>query len=99
MTSKPITVTAAFQARPGKESELKRVLSGLLGPTRQESGCLNYDLHASKQDPAKFLFHENWASQSALDAHLQSSHVKALLPRVEELCSEFPLILVWEKLG
>lgn len=96
MSTKPITVTAAFQARPGKEAELKQVLSALLGPTRKESGCLNYDLHLSKQDPAKFLFYENWSSQVALDAHLQSPHIKALLPRVEELCSEFPQILLWE---
>ena len=99
MSSKPITVTAAFQARSGKEAELKGILSGLLGPTRRELGCLNYDLHVSKQDPAKFLFHENWASQAELDAHLQSPHIKALLPRVDELCSEFPQILLWENLG
>ena len=99
MIMKTLTVIATFQARPGKEAELRAALLGLLAPTRQESGCLNYDLHASPEDPAKFLFHEIWTGKAALDAHLQSLHVKALLPRVEELCPAFPEITTWEKLG
>jgi quinol monooxygenase YgiN len=50
------------------------------------------------EDPAKFLFHENWTSQAQLDAHLQSAHIKALLPRVDALCVAFPEITIWEKL-
>lgn len=94
-----ITVTATFQARPGKEAELRAALIGLLAPTRKEAGCVNYDLHQSPEDSAKFLFHENWTNKAALDAHLQSAHVKALLPRVEELCVAFPEIKIWEKIG
>jgi quinol monooxygenase YgiN len=96
---KTITVVATFQARPGKESDLRAALIGLLAPTRKESGCLNYDLHQSTEDPAKFLFHENWASKAALDAHLQSPQIQALLPRVDELCGAFPEIKLWEKIG
>ena len=96
---KTLTVIATFQARPGKEAELRAALNGLLAPTRKETGCINYDLHASPEDPAKFLFHENWMSQAALDAHLQSPHLKALLPRVDELCPAFPQITTWEKVG
>lgn len=94
-----ITVVATFQARPGKESELRNVLLGLLAPTRKEAGCVNYDLHQSPEEPARFLFHENWTSQAALDAHLQSAHIKALLPRVDELCVALPEIYIWEKIG
>ena len=99
MSTKTVTVVATFQARPGKEAELKNALTGLVAPTRQEAGCLNYDLHASPEDPAKFLFHENWTSQTHLDAHLQSAQIKALLPRVDELCTAFPEIKIWEKIA
>jgi len=99
MSAKNITVVATFQARPGKEAELKKALAGLVAPTRQETGCLNYDLHASPEDPAKFLFYENWTSKATLDAHLQSAHVKALLPRVDELCMAFPEIKIWEQIA
>ena|SRR5688572_24356993 len=96
---KSLTVIATFQARPGKEAELRTALTGLLAPTRQEAGCINYDVHVSPVDPARFMFHENWTSQAALDAHLQSPHVKALLPRVDELCTAFPEITTWERIG
>ena len=95
---KALTVVATFQARPGKESALRAALTGLLGPTRREPGCLNYDLHQSPEDPAKFLFHENWTDQAALDAHLKSPHIQKLLPRVDELCTAFPQITIWEKI-
>lgn len=96
---KNLTVIATFQARPGKETELRAALEGLVAPTRKENGCVNYDLHASPENPAKFLFHENWTSKAALDAHLQTPHIKALLPRVDELCVAFPEITIWEKVG
>ena len=99
MSAKTITVVAAFQARAGREAELKTALIGLVAPTRKEAGCINYDLHASPEDPAKFLFHENWTSQAHLDAHLQSAHIKALLPRVDELCVVFPEIKIWEEIA
>jgi quinol monooxygenase YgiN len=96
---KTITVVATFQARPGKETELRKALIGLVAPTRKEAGCINYDLHVRPEDPAKFLFHENWTSQAHLDAHLQSAHIKALLPRVGELAVGLPEIQIWEKIA
>lgn len=99
MSTRAITVVAMFQARPGQETELKKALTGLVAPTRNEAGCINYDLHILPEDPAKFLFHENWTSQAHLDAHLQSAHIKALLTRLEELCAAFPEIKIWEKIA
>ena len=99
MSAKIITVVATFQARPGKEIELKNALIGLVAPTRKEAGCLNYDLHASPEDPAIFLFHENWMSKSHLDAHLANTHIQALLPRVGELCVAMPKIKIWEQIA
>ena len=99
MSAKTITVVATFEAKPGKEAELQQALIGLVAPTRQEAGCLNYDLHVLPEEPAKFLFHENWTSKAHLDAHLQSAHIKALLPRVPELAVAKPEIKIWERIA
>jgi quinol monooxygenase YgiN len=99
MSAKTITVVATFQARPGREAELKKALISLVAPTRKEAGCINYDLHQSPEDAAKFLFHENWTCRELLDAHLKSPHVAALLPRVGELCVAFPEIKIWERVA
>jgi quinol monooxygenase YgiN len=96
---KTVTVIATFEARPGKETELRNALVGLVAPTRQETGCLNYDLHVLPESPAKFLFHENWTTKAALDAHLQTPHIQALLPRLDELCTEPPAIVIWDRIA
>ena len=51
MDAKPIIMTVGFQARPGKEAELREALTEVLTPTRQEDGCLFYDLHVAADDP------------------------------------------------
>jgi len=99
MSAKAITVIATFQARPGKEVELKKALISLVTPTHQEAGCINYDLHTSPENPAKFLFHENWVSKAHLDAHLKNTHIQVLLPRLDELCIGLPEIVIWEKIA
>ena len=99
MSAKTITVVATFQAKPCKAEELKRALISLVAPTRKEAGCLNYDLHQSPDDPGKFLFHENWTTKAALDAHLQMPHIQVLLPRMDELAVGMPDIVIWEKIA
>ncbi len=96
---KTVTVVATFEARPGKELELRNALMGLVAPTRKENGCLNYDLHVLPENPARFLFHENWTSKAALDAHLQNTHLQAFLPRLDELCVKPPEIVIWERIA
>ena len=98
MTMQTLTIVATAQARPGKEAALRAALTGLLAPTRMEAGCINYDMHISPEDPSSFLFYETWAGQAEFDAHMKSPHMKALLPRLDELCLAFPQITPWKKL-
>lgn len=99
MSAKTVTVVAMFQAKPGKEAELKKALLALMAPTRKEAGCVNYDLHQSPEAPGKFLFHENWTSKAALDAHLKTPHIQVLLPRLDELAVGMPEMTIWEKIA
>ena len=72
-----IDVVAHIQAKPGQEAAVRAVLEGFIAPTRQEDGCLRYDLFADADDPTKFTFIEEWASREALDVHGQSAHIQA----------------------
>jgi quinol monooxygenase YgiN len=98
MNTKPVTLTVTFQARPGKEAELRKTLLGLLAPTRAEVGCINYDLHIAPDDPSKFLFFENWASKAHHEAHDKTPHVQNLRARINEI-SLPPVKGFWEKIG
>jgi quinol monooxygenase YgiN len=70
-----ITIVACFRAKPGKQNELEKLLTELLEPTRQEDGCLNYDLHKSQDDPQQFMLHENWTCDATYQAHRKSAHL------------------------
>ena len=41
MTNQQITVVVRIGAKPGLEPRVRQELSGLLGPTRREKGCIN----------------------------------------------------------
>jgi quinol monooxygenase YgiN len=93
-----LTVVARITAKPGREDEVKQALLANVAPTRAERGCIDYDLHQSHQDPAVFLFYENWESQKDLDAHSQSPHIQALRARAADLFAEPVLIELFRPL-
>jgi quinol monooxygenase YgiN len=93
MSAKPIIMTVLFQARPGREAELRQALTDVLEPTRKEDGCLFYDLHVATDDPSKLLFHESWASQAHHAAHDRTPHIQALRARIGEL--SLPAVKNW----
>jgi len=97
MKSRTLTLVVTFQARPGKEDKLRTLLTGMLAPTRQEEGCLNYDLHTSPDDPSKFLIYENWASKGHHEAHDKTPHVQNLRACISELASR-PVKTHWERI-
>lgn len=80
-----VTVVARVRAKRGMEQKAQAALMTLIEPTRREKGCLNYDLHVSVDDPAQFIFYENWTSKSALDDHLLSNHIAAVRAQAETL--------------
>jgi len=91
-----VVVVGAFKAVPGKEDEALEAFEALVEPTHAESGCILYALHRGADDPGRLTFVERWASREALDEHLKSPHVAALLERVEELFGDSADITVFE---
>ncbi len=96
--STKVTVVARMQARPGMEARLKEELLHMVAETRKEEGCINYDLHQSPDDPAKFLFYENWTSRAHLDRHAQSAHIQSFRSRAGDLLVAPTEIALWTML-
>ena len=99
MNAKSLTVVAQIKAKPGTESQVRQELLSLVAPSRKDAGCLNYDLHQALDNPALFLFHENWTSKAQLDQHLETPDLQAVLARLGQLVAEPPQITLWEKIG
>ena len=94
-----LTVVAILKAKKGMEAEVEAELQSLIGPTRREPGCLNYDLHQLNDDPAVCLFHENWKSKEDLDQHLAMPYLQKFQGRAEELLAEPVDLKLLTKIG
>jgi quinol monooxygenase YgiN len=69
-----ITLIVMLRAKEGQQLLLEAELRALVGPTRKEEGCLQYDLHAAADHPGSYLLHEVWASREDHGAHTRTPH-------------------------
>jgi quinol monooxygenase YgiN len=74
-----IQVVAVIIAKPGSEDVVRDAMLSLVGPTREEAGCLAYDLSESASAAGTFVTVEEWNAPSDLDLHMQSPHIQAAL--------------------
>jgi quinol monooxygenase YgiN len=92
MSKMTLRVIAHLKARTGRGEELREVLHGLVGPTRKEPGCLQYQLLADRDSDLDFTFLEEWRDEEALAAHFETEHLRHARERFHDLL-EAPLDL------
>ncbi len=85
MSSTIVTVVASFTAKESQIENLKNALMALIVPTRQEDGCISYDLQQSIETPAKFTMLEEYQNQSALDYHNGQPYLANLINQLGTL--------------
>lgn len=68
-----IIINAFLTPEKGEEEHVLAALKKVQAASRQEAGCLTYDLHKSVDDDT-FVLYEKWASQEALESHVNSAH-------------------------
>jgi quinol monooxygenase YgiN len=69
-----LTLVVTLRAKEGQHLLLEAELRALVGPTRKEDGCLQYDLHRGADQIGTFLFHEVWESREHHAAHTRTPH-------------------------
>jgi quinol monooxygenase YgiN len=90
MNGKTVQVVARFTAKPEKAEEVRSILRELVGPTRNEEGCTNYQLFQNNADRSDFVFIEEWTSHADLDAHSKTPHLHNALARAVPLLAKKP---------
>lgn len=84
----PVTVVAKVVARKEALDRVMPELLKLVPLTRQESGCIEYNLHQDNENPAVFIFYETWESAAALEQHMNSKHFKAYIAAVDGMIED-----------
>ena len=75
-------VVARVVAEPGHEANVSAEIRKLIGPTRQEVGCLSYDIYPHAQDAQTSLIYEVWESCAHWRAHVATDHLQAFKKNV-----------------
>lgn len=99
MSKITVRVVAHVVALPEKVEEVKSILVDLIEPTRQENGCILYELLQSHSDPTDFVFTEEWESEVQLNAHLESPHINSVDAKLDGLLAAEPDIRLYRLLA
>jgi quinol monooxygenase YgiN len=83
-----VTIVAKVTAKSDVIEVVKTELIKMLVPTRQEEGCLEYRLHQDHENPAVFVFYENWKDLICLEQHMNSAHFLAYVAAVGDLIAD-----------
>ena len=94
-----IVVSAVFQAKPGCEAELESALRAMIPPVSKEGGTLAYTVHRAQDDAGRFFFYEQYRDQAAVDLHMASPYLAALLAKVPALCASAPVVEFYQPLA
>ncbi|TKD72452.1 putative quinol monooxygenase [Pseudalkalibacillus hwajinpoensis] len=68
-----LAVTAILKPKEGHEDDVRKVLQEVLDGSRNEEGCVQYDVHQSIEDTT-FVIYEVWENQGAVESHINSAH-------------------------
>ena len=60
MRENSIRIVARVVANPDSVDQVRSILSNLVDPTRNESGCISYELLQNRTDQTDFTFIEEW---------------------------------------
>ena len=83
-----VYVIAYLTAHAGKCDDVAARAVPLIEATRNEEGCISYDLYRNVSEPDRLVFVETWKSRAAVDAHFAEPHLKAFQAAMADLLAE-----------
>lgn len=86
-----LTIVANIITKADKVELVKAELLKLMDITRAEEGCINYDLHQDNENPAHFMFYENWETRELWQTHMANTHLKQYMIATEGAVEQFIL--------
>ena len=83
-----ITKRVTFIAKEGCEDKMKELLSAMVKPSKNEDGCIFYEIFQYKNNKRKFMAYESWRDEAALDGHKASVHYAVYKSSYEPYCEK-----------
>ncbi|EKP95296.1 putative quinol monooxygenase [Thermaerobacter subterraneus] len=74
-----IVLVARYVTRPGMADRVEAAVREMITLSRQEEGCLRYEVNRSVERENEFLLYEVYRDEAALEAHRQSPHFRRIV--------------------
>ncbi|MBZ0161105.1 MAG: antibiotic biosynthesis monooxygenase [Notoacmeibacter sp.] len=71
-----IYVVATLTIKPDSLAALREAAMPCIEATREEPGCIFYDMNASVSNSQRVVFVEQWKSREDLEGHFRAPHMK-----------------------
>jgi quinol monooxygenase YgiN len=84
----PVFVIASFSPKHDQQQAVEDILRGMAAASRNEPGCLRYDLYRTADGPALFTLFETYRAPAALEAHRATEHYRAFRARIGDMLTQ-----------
>lgn len=78
-----VRIVAPLTVKPEFVEEVTQTLLTIVAASREELGCLQYDLHREIGSSNSFIFYERWRSEEAVAQHENTEHFKHFVSQLE----------------
>lgn len=80
-----ITIVAKKTIKQGKTKEFKELVEKLINESRNEAGCIAYNLYEDINNSNILTFIEEWKSEEDIKLHNGTDHYTSIVPKLAEL--------------
>ncbi len=85
-----IVVVGRVQSDADKREALIRIGQQVARASREEAGCIAYQLYEDTEVPNRFVFIEEWESDEALRRHFATPHIAEFMRAIPEAIVSAP---------
>jgi quinol monooxygenase YgiN len=91
----PVILYAEFTARPGSESQVETLISGLAKDVRREPGNVEFTVYRERDNPRKFFVFEQYRDEASFEAHITAEYGAVFNQQLSSLIEEGESQLTW----
>ena len=91
----PLILYAEFTAKPGSESQVETLISGLAEDVRREPGNTEFTVYRERDNPRKFFVFEQYVDEDSHVTHMNAEYGAIFNQRLSSLIEEGESQLTW----
>jgi quinol monooxygenase YgiN len=91
----PLILYAEFTAKPGSESQVEFLISGLAEEVRREPGNTEFTVYRERDNPRKFFVFEQYLDEASFEAHISAEYGAIFNQQLSSLIEEGESQLTW----